>query len=100
MTDMFSRAAVAATQSTACFSVHAPVDPSIMPRVLDTFSRLGLIPTVWHSRVAGACDDELQIDIQMADLDEATEDLLGKRLRNIVGVTRVLMAEKRMALSA
>ena len=53
MTDMFARVAAVAPQSTACFSVHAPVDPSIMPRVLDVFLRLGLIPTVWHSRVAG-----------------------------------------------
>lgn len=85
---------------TACFSVHAPADPSVMPRVLETFSRLGLIPTVWHSRLTGAGDDALQIDIQMEDIDETLETRLALGLRRIVGVTRVLTAEKRLALTA
>ena len=32
---------------TACFAVHAPADPSVMPRVLDVFTRRVVIPSVW-----------------------------------------------------
>lgn len=85
---------------TACYSVHAPADPSVMPRVLDVFSRRGVIPTVWHSTLYGDDASEIQIDIQVADLEPATAERLAQCLRQLVCVGCVLTSEKRSAAAA
>jgi len=87
-------------RSTACFSVHAPADPQVMPRVLDVFSRRGLIPTVWHSTLYGEEAREIQIDIQVADLDAPMAERLAQCLRQLVCVGCVLTSEKRSAAAA
>ena len=85
---------------TACFSVHAAADPSVMPRVLDVFTRRGLIPTMVHSTLCGADGEELQIDVQVANLDPAVAERLVGHLRQLVCVGCVLTSEKRYSLSA
>ena len=88
-------AGVARPQSTACFSVHAPTDPSVMPRVLEVFTRRGVIPTVWHSALCGSEGEEIQIDVQVAGLAPETADRLAQCLRQLVSVRCVLTSEKR-----
>ena len=44
------------TDVTACFSVQAVADPSVMPRVLELFAKRGLIPARWHSDLGGRPD--------------------------------------------
>ncbi len=90
---------------TACFSVHAPVDPSVMPRVAEVFARLGLVPSVWYSSVVGTHGEELQIDIQAGGLDRPSAARVAAALRQLVCVECVLTSEKevrelRPALSA
>lgn len=87
-------------RSTACYSVHAPADPSVMPRVLDVFTRRGLIPTVWHSTLCGDEAREIQIDVQVAGLDAEMADRLAQCLRQLVCVGCVLTSEKRLAAEA
>lgn len=87
-------------RSTACYSVHAPADPSVMSRVLEVFVRRGLIPTVWHSIILAGDPGELQIDIQVADLDSAMAERLARCLRQLVCVGCVLTSEKRAARTA
>ena len=53
---------------TACFSVHAGVDPAVMSRVMGQFAKRGLVPSQWHSTVAGPRGDELHIDLQVRGL--------------------------------
>jgi hypothetical protein len=85
---------------TACFSVHACADPSVMPRVLAVFTRLGIIPTVWHSAVCGSDREEIQIDVQVADLEPGMSDRVAQCLRQLVCVGCVLTSEKRYSISA
>ena len=85
---------------TACFSVHAPTDPSVMPRVLEVFTRRGVIPTVWHSVLCGSELQEIQIDIQVAGLAVDMSDRLAQCLRQLVSVRCVLTSEKRRATVA
>ena len=63
-----------------------------MPRVLELFSRRGLVPTSWHSSVSGP---ELTIDVQMRGLDRALVDHIAASLRQITYVEVVLTSEKR-----
>jgi len=85
---------------TACFSVHATVEPSLLPRVLAVFARRGMVPTALHSTVCGYNNEEIQIDIQLAGLDPALSDRLAESLRQIVGVECVLTSDKRRAMTA
>lgn len=85
---------------TACYSVHAPTDPSVMPRVLEVFTRRGIIPTVWHSALCGAEGEEIQIDIQVAGIDATVAERLAQCLRQLVAVGCVLTSDKRQAVAA
>jgi acetolactate synthase small subunit len=85
---------------TACFAVHASVDPSVLPRVLAVFARRGLVPTTIHSTVCEMSDEGMQIDLQMEGLDDEMTVRLAESLRQIVGVACVLTADKRSAMMA
>lgn len=79
---------------TFCFSVHADPSPSVLPRVLEVFALMGLVPERCHAdRTAG----ELVVDLQLADLTAAEAAHLAKRLGRIVGVLGVLWSERRRA---
>lgn len=79
---------------TACFSIQALAEPSVMPRVLELFAKLGLIPARWHSDLGGRRRDELTIDLQVQGLTDSQRDHTAKRLRSMVSVTSVLVSEK------
>lgn len=85
---------------TACFSVHAPTDSSVMPRVLEVFTRRGLIPSVWHSVLCGGQNEEIQIDVQVTDVDEPLAERLAQCLRVLPCVGCVLTSEKRQTIAA
>lgn len=79
-------------RSTACFSVTAEAEPGVMPRVLELFAKRGLVPSLWHSRVAPT--GELTIDVQMDGMETPLARQIAKSLRQIWGVATVLTAEK------
>jgi acetolactate synthase small subunit len=85
-------AAPAEAEPTACFAVHASAEPGVMPRVLELFAKRGLVPTSWHSSVAGR---DLTIDIQMKGLAGETAEYVAACLRQIAYVEVVLTSEKR-----
>lgn len=80
------------TKPTACFSVTAEAEPGVMPRVLELFAKRGLVPSLWHSKVAPT--GELTIDVQMDDMADPLARRIAANLRQIWGVATVLTAEK------
>ena len=78
---------------TACFSVHAHADPGVMPRALELFTKRGLVPSRWHSRVSATDPAELTIDIQMRGLGRELMDYIAACLRQIAYVEVVLTSE-------
>ncbi len=96
----FSGAPAPRQHATACFSVFAAAEPSVMPRVLDVFAKRALVPSQWHSTVCGHRGEDLHIDIQVTGLEPDAIDALAACLRRIVGVDTVLTSEKGYALSA
>ena len=79
-------------ESTACFSVVADADPGVMPRVLELFAKRGLVPRLWHSKIAPT--GELTIDLQVAGMEAQKARHIAGCLRRIWGVSTVLTAEK------
>ena len=79
------------SEPVACFAVHARAEPGVMPRVLELFSKRGLVPTAWTSRVTG---EELAIDIQMRGMDGSLAEYVAACLRQIAYVDVVLTSER------
>ena len=84
----------AAPAPTYCFAVQAAADPGVMSRVLELFAKRGLVPSRWHSTVAGAAGEELHIDVQMTALAPDLGDTIARGLRQIVHVQAVLTTVK------
>jgi len=82
---------------TACFSVVAESDPNTLSRVLEPFTKRGLMPShVYAMRVAER-GDAMHIDLQLAGCDAETSWRLANDLRGLHLVQTVLTSEKRMA---
>jgi len=79
------------SEPVACFAVHARAEPGVMPRVLELFSKRGLVPTAWTSRVNG---EELAIDLQMRAMDHDLAEYVAACLRQIAYVEVVLTSER------
>lgn len=83
---------------TYCLTIHAAADPGVMPRVLELFAKRNLVPSRWHSDLtrigAGARDEELVIDVQLAGLAVAEGDYIAACLRQQVCVQSVLTSVK------
>ncbi len=86
--------------ATACFSVHAVSDPSILPRVLGVFAKRGLVPSRVYANTLGPLNEDLHIDLQIDGVASGVSDRLAEDLRQLVGVIAVLTSEKQAALTA
>ena len=82
--------------TTTCFSVYAPPRPSVLPRVIDIFARLDVVPARLVSTVGYRHGGELCIDLQVDAMATAERDLVAARLRNLVDVSLVLTSEKQV----
>ena len=73
------------------FSLRARLEPSVFSRVVEMFTLRGMIPQhVSCRRVAGAYgEEELHIQVTVADLDAPTADHLVLRMSNIMPVLEV-----------
>ena len=71
-----------------------------MSRVLEVFAKRGLVPSQWHSTLAGRDGEELQIDVQIEGVDAVLAHRLAETLRQVVAVRSVLTSEKRRLLTA
>jgi len=91
---------VISMRPTQCFSVIAVTDPSSLPRTLEIFAKLTLVPVQCHVSQVGVTGGELHIDLQFADMDSCTADHLARALRSIYLVKSVLTSEKRHRLTA
>ena len=75
-------------RATARFSVSAESSPGLMPRVLELFAKRGLVPDELHGRLAGG---RLTIEIRVDRIDRALADYIGRCLRQVYLVERVLV---------
>ncbi len=80
--------------STSCFSVYAPSDPAVLPRVLGVFARQDVVPSRVVAAPSERRPDELSIDLQVEGLGVAKREYIAARLRNLIDVSLVLTSEK------
>ena len=85
---------------TACFSVQAAAEPSVIARVLELFAKRGLVPSRLHADVGGARGETLTIDIQMEGIDPEAAAYMARCMRQIAYVECVLTSERRWVPAA
>ncbi len=91
---------VSSSLPTQCFSVIADTDPSALPRVLEVFSKLTMVPAQCHATRVGEAGQELHIDLQFSHMDTDTAKNLARTLGGIFLVSSVLTSEKRERMIA
>ena len=83
---------------TACFHLLASVEPGVLPRVLQLFAKRGLVPSRWHSSIAGPRHDELHIDLEVEALADDLAERIAASMRQITQVSLVLTSQKQRDL--
>ena len=80
---------------TACFAIRAEAEPGILARLIELFAKRNLVPASVQARLVGPERDQLAIDVQIDGLDPGLAEILAERMRQMVSVERVLLAELR-----
>jgi len=78
-----------------CFSVQAEPSAGLMPRLIELFAKRNLVPTRWHSQLVSLPAPEIAIDLQMAGIDGDLARYIASCMRQVVGVSAVLISAKR-----
>lgn len=82
------------TSDAARFFVSGAAEPGMAPRVLELFAKRGLVPDAFHARVAG---DRQTIEIRAIGMAPDLAAYIGRRLRQIVQIDRVLVSREEIA---
>ncbi len=83
-----------------CFAVSGVADPGLVPRIMELWAKRGLMPDRWHSARTGTERNDVYIDIETSELDQALAMQIAEAMRTIFGVQQVLVSEKRFAATA
>ena len=73
----------------AYFFISAPVDPGLLPRLIEPVAKLGAVPTRMHASRESGDGSELTVDLRLRGVAPRTVELIGRALRAVVGVRRV-----------
>ena len=74
----------------AFFLVTAPVDPGLLPRLIEPVAKLGAVPSRVHASRESGDGSELTVDLRLAGVAPRTAELVEYALRAVVGVRQVL----------
>jgi hypothetical protein len=75
--------------ATTCFSVTGEASPGLLPRLLEPFAKRGLVPDAFH---ASAADGRLTVEIRCGGMEAALAAYIGRCLRQVYLVERVLVS--------
>jgi hypothetical protein len=78
------------TEITTSFHLSAAAEASVLPRVLDVFAKLTIIPNEFRAERQG--DDSISVHIHVIGLDGSQSEHLAQTLRRIIGVETVLVS--------
>ncbi|MBT6096322.1 MAG: hypothetical protein HOH04_15660 [Rhodospirillaceae bacterium] len=82
------------TSTPTHFRLNAGIEPSVLPRVLDVFAKLAIVPDAFiaERKPDQKPDEVMAIDIHVAGLDAQQADHLASRLRSIIYVDSVFVS--------
>jgi hypothetical protein len=74
----------------ALFFVTAESDPGLLPRLIEPFAKLGLVPARAHASAEDGDGRVLSADLRVHGVERQTAHLIDKALRRVVGVRSVI----------
>lgn len=75
---------------TAMYFVSAEAHPGMAPRLVEPFSKMGVMPARIHVSSEDGDGSELSADLRVNDVTSETAHLIDKALRRIIGVRQVI----------
>lgn len=86
-----SARAVADSDAVAArFLVLGTSDPSLLPRLVEPFSKLGTVPSRVHASCEAGDGSEMSVDLRIASVEARTAELIEAALRRVVGVSQLI----------
>lgn len=83
-------AADAAATVSARFLVMADADPGLLPRLLEPFAKLGLVPSRVHASREDGDGSVVSVDLRMRDVEPRAAELVENALRRVLGVSQLI----------
>ena len=74
----------------ARFLVLGVSDPSLLPRLVEPFAKLGTVPSRVHASCESGDGSQMTVDLRLAGVAARTADLIENALRRVVGVSQLI----------
>ena len=74
----------------ARFLVQGGSDPSLLPRLVEPFAKLGTVPSRVHASCESGDGSQMTIDLRLADVPPRVAELIEHSLRRVVGVSQLI----------
>ncbi len=74
----------------ARYLVQGPSDPSLLPRLVEPFAKLGTVPSRVHASCEAGDGSEMTVDLRLCDVAPRTAELIELALRRVVGVSQLI----------
>lgn len=74
----------------AIYFVAADAEPGMVPRLVEPFAKMSVVPVRIHISSEDGDGAELSADLRIANVTQQTAMLIEKALRRIVGVQQVI----------
>jgi hypothetical protein len=95
---MSSSSSLAASQSagvepvavSARYMVQGRSEPSLLPRLIEPFSKLGAVPTRVHASCESGDGSQMTVDLRLAGVTPRVAELIEHELRRIVSVSQIV----------
>ncbi|MFV0297132.1 MAG: hypothetical protein ACK5JT_13550 [Hyphomicrobiaceae bacterium] len=74
----------------ARYLVVGEADPSLLPRLVEPFSKLGTVPARVHASREHGDGSQLTVDLRLTGVDRRTAELVELSLRRVLGVQQLI----------
>lgn len=74
----------------ARFLVVGVSDPSLLPRLLEPFAKLGTVPSRVHASCESGDGSQTTVDLRLGGVAARTAELIEYSLRRVVGVSQLI----------
>jgi hypothetical protein len=78
------------TAVSARFLVQGLADPGLLPRLIEPFSKLGLVPSRVHASCEAGDGSQMTVDLRLCGAKPRLAELVEYELRRIVGVSQLI----------
>lgn len=82
--------AVGSSSVSARYLVLGESDPSLLPRLVEPFAKLGTVPSRVHASCESGDGSQMTVDLRLGGVTPRTAELIEHSLRRVVGVSQLI----------